>query len=82
MNKKNWWLISKESIDTIGNILDWITNTYPEAAELSKGARHELDTGLHLTDEIPGDYKVAIDCCNKYDGVHNQNCVLSSYNGV
>lgn len=45
-----WWLISDEDIVKI------------KGTKLSRQARHIIDTGLHLTDIVPRDFRFCPEC--------------------
>ncbi len=68
-----WWLISDKDVNTIRKALQAPTHkgavnpetTCPEYGcwgcagnETRRGGLHALDSGLQLTEEIPGDFKI------------------------
>jgi len=48
MGEQKWWLISAENVDSIRKALE---------SSGQKDALHDLDSGLHITDCIPDDFK-------------------------
>ena len=50
---KKWWLISDEDVQVIRKGLMHATHVKKEKA------LHALDSGLHVTDEVPEDWKNA-----------------------
>ncbi len=48
---KKWWLISDEDVQVIKKSLMY----YPQATR--KEALHALESGLHVTDAVPDDWK-------------------------
>ena len=71
MSKQKWWLISDEDINVIREALqaptheindyncptDWDSCRGCDGDEQRKKAVHALDSGLHITDVIPDDFK-------------------------
>ena len=49
-NPKKWWLISNQDVEAIAEALQ---NPTPEKL---RDALHDLDSGCHITDEIPDDW--------------------------
>jgi hypothetical protein len=54
-----WWLIADSTYRVISKLLEGSLDTLPDSKtrEDIRQALHQLDTGLHITDEIPSDYK-------------------------
>ena len=52
-----WWLISKGDAAMITSCLRTMIAEDPKKSTALKHAMHMLDSGLHKTDEAPGDYQ-------------------------
>lgn len=59
LSRSRWWLISDKTYRVISVTLENLLDELPEskAKEEIRQALHQLDTGLHVTDSIPEDYK-------------------------
>jgi len=61
-NANKWWLIADETVTELQNRLnelssDTVKALYPNVAKIARHALHQLETGLHTTEEIPEDFK-------------------------
>ena len=68
---KKWWLISQEDVDDIRKGLEasthdkndyncpdeWYGCTGCEGDDIRRDALHSLDSGLHITECVPDDFK-------------------------